>query len=124
MPLRLLIYIAHIYEKIIDRKLLYKTKLEKIPTPEFIVLYNPRVAANKFLKQMANMPSAKGNYTPYPDRSTLRLSDAFKEVCGLLGVEPPALSLELIVHVYNINSGHNAEILEKRQFKEQIARSK
>jgi len=28
-------------------------------------------------------------------------------------VEPPAPSLELIVQVYNINSGHNAGILEK-----------
>jgi hypothetical protein len=93
MPLRLLIYIAHIYEKIIDRKLLYKTKLEKIPTPEFIVLYNGK--------------------EPYPDRSTLRLSDAFKDACGLLGVETPAPSLELVVQVYNINHGHNAEILEK-----------
>jgi len=93
MPLRLLIYIAYIYEKIIDRSLLYRTKLEKIPTPEFIVLYNGK--------------------EPYPDRSTLRLSDAFKEVCGLLGVENPAPSLELVVQVYNINSGHNAEILEK-----------
>jgi len=93
MPLRLLIYIAHIYEKIIDRKLLYRTKLEKIPTPEFIVLYNGK--------------------EPYPDRSTLRLSDAFKEVCDLLGVETPAPSLELVVQVYNINNGHNAEILEK-----------
>ena len=61
MPLRLLMYIAHIYEKIIDRNKLYKTKLEKIPAPEFIVLYNPGVAAKKFLKQTANMPSAKGN---------------------------------------------------------------
>jgi len=93
MPLRLLIYIAHIYEKIIDRSLLYRTKLEKIPTPEFIVLYNGK--------------------EPYPDRSTLRLSDAFKKVCGLLGVENPAPSLELVVQVYNINNGHNAEILEK-----------
>jgi len=93
MPLRLLIYIAHIYEKIIDRKLLYKAKLEKIPTPEFIVLYNGK--------------------EPYPDRSTLKLSDAFKEVCGLLGMEPPAPSLELVVQVYNINNGHNADILEK-----------
>jgi len=93
MPLRLLMYIAHVYEKIINRSLLYRTKLEKIPTPEFIVLYNGK--------------------EPYPDRSTLRLSGAFKEVCGLLGVEPPAPSLELVVQVYNINSGHNAEIMEK-----------
>jgi hypothetical protein len=39
MPLRLLIYIAHIYEKIVARRNLYKTVLEKIPVPEFIVLY-------------------------------------------------------------------------------------
>ncbi|MCL1836461.1 MAG: Rpn family recombination-promoting nuclease/putative transposase [Treponema sp.] len=38
MPLRLLLYIAHLYEKIIGRKKLYNTKLEKIPAPEFIVL--------------------------------------------------------------------------------------
>jgi len=93
MPLRLLMYIAHVYEKIIDRNKLYKTKLEKIPTPEFIVLYNGK--------------------EPYPDRSRLRLSGAFKDACGLLGVETPALSLELVVQVYNINSGHNTEILEK-----------
>jgi len=93
MPLRVLMYIAYIYEKIISRNLLYKTKLEKIPTPEFIVLYNGK--------------------EPYPDRSTLRLSDAFKDTCGLLGVENPAPSLELIVQVYNINDGHNAEILRK-----------
>ena len=93
MPLRLLMYIAYVYEKIINRSLLYSTKLEKIPAPEFIVLYNGK--------------------EPYPDRSTLRLSDAFKDACGLLGVENPAPSLELVVQVYNINSGHNTEILEK-----------
>jgi len=93
MPLRLLVYIAHVYEKIIDRRNLYKTKLEKIPAPEFIVLYNGK--------------------EQYPDRDTLRLSDAFKDVCDLLGVDSPALSLELVVQVYNINHGHNAEILEK-----------
>jgi predicted transposase YdaD len=93
MPLRLLMYIAYIYEKIINRKLLYRSKLEKIPTPEFIVLYNGKES--------------------YPDRSTLRLSDAFKDACDLLGVGNPAPSLELIVQVYNINSGHNAGILKK-----------
>ncbi|MCL2212135.1 MAG: Rpn family recombination-promoting nuclease/putative transposase [Treponema sp.] len=40
VPLRLLMYIARVYEKIIDRDKLYQRKLEKIPTPEFIVLYN------------------------------------------------------------------------------------
>jgi predicted transposase/invertase (TIGR01784 family) len=92
MPLRLLIYIAHIYEKIIDRKKMYQTSLEKIPTPEFIVLYN-------------------GKKT-YPDRNTLRLSDAFKDAASLKGVNLPQ-SLELVVQVYNINSGHNVELLQK-----------
>jgi hypothetical protein len=93
MPLRLLMYIAHIYEKIIDRKNLYLSKFEKIPAPEFIVLYNGK--------------------KPYPDRETLRLSNAFKDACGLRGVGNPAQSLELVVQVYNINNGHNVEILEK-----------
>jgi predicted transposase YdaD len=93
MPLRLLMYIAHVYEKIIDRHNMYKTKLEKIPVPEFIVLYNGR--------------------EPYPDRSTVRLSSAFKEARGLLGAGSAVQSLELVVQVYNINQGHNVEILEK-----------
>ena len=69
MPLRLLVYIAHVYQKIVDRHNLYKTKLEKIPAPEFIVLYNGK--------------------DPYPDRGTLRLSDAFKDVSDLLGAGCP-----------------------------------
>ena len=40
MPLRLLLYIARIYEKTVERRNLYKSALEKIPAPEFIVLYN------------------------------------------------------------------------------------
>lgn len=40
MPLRFLIYIARIYEKMIDSKAVYKEEQIKIPTPEFIVLYN------------------------------------------------------------------------------------
>jgi len=93
MPLRLLMYIAHIYEKIIDRKNLYLSKFEKIPAPEFIVLYNGK--------------------KPYPDRDILRLSDAFKDANSLRGVESVVQSLELVVQVYNINNGHNIEILEK-----------
>jgi hypothetical protein len=32
MPLRLLMYIARVYEKIIDHRKIYRTKLEKIVT--------------------------------------------------------------------------------------------
>jgi hypothetical protein len=92
MPLRLLLYIARVYEKITDRKKLYRTSLEKIPAPEFIVLYN--------------------GLAPQKDHETLRLSDAFMGVADLRAASgPPAL--ELVVQVYNINKGHNAALAEK-----------
>jgi hypothetical protein len=62
IPLRLLMYIARVYEKIVKRKKLYQSKLEKIPAPEFIVLYN-------------------GKYK-HPDYTEMRLSYAFKDIGG------------------------------------------
>ncbi|MDR2521173.1 MAG: Rpn family recombination-promoting nuclease/putative transposase [Spirochaetaceae bacterium] len=91
MPLRLLVYIARIYEKIVERRNLYKSVLEKIPAPEFIVLYN--------------------GTKPWPDQTALKLSDAFKDAGGLRGCVSAPLELE--VKVYNINKGHNAEIARK-----------
>jgi len=91
LPLRLLIYIAHVYEKIVNMKKAYQTKLEKIPFPEFIVLYN---GSDK-----------------YPDYTELRLSNAFKGIENLKLTKN--IPLELTVHVYNINQGHNPEILKK-----------
>jgi len=91
IPLRLLIYIASVYKMIIDMDKMYQTKLEKIPFPEFIVLYNGRAK--------------------YPDHAELRLSDAFIGIKGLKLKE--AIPLELKVQVYNINHGHNNEILKK-----------
>ncbi|MCL2187097.1 MAG: hypothetical protein FWB86_14795, partial [Treponema sp.] len=40
-------------------------------------------------------------------------SNAFKDITGLKLSESGELPLELIVQVYNINHGHNTEILEK-----------
>jgi predicted transposase YdaD len=91
MPLRLLMYIARVYEKIIDHRKIYRTKLEKIPRPEFIVLYN--------------------GAAPYPDHKELRLSSAFKDAEDLK--LNTGLPLELVVQVYNINRGHNTGILKK-----------
>jgi predicted transposase/invertase (TIGR01784 family) len=91
IPLRLLIYIAYIYKMIVKKKNLYQKKLKKIPFPEFIVLYN-------------------GN-DKYPDHAELRLSDAFKGVKGLKFAD--TIPLELKVQVYNINHGHNSDILKK-----------
>ena len=93
LPLRLLEYIGRVYEKIVAYERRFQKKLEKIPRPEFIVLYN-------------------GNES-FPDHKELRLSDAFMDVQGLKLSESDKLPLELIVQVYNINQGHNPEILKK-----------
>jgi hypothetical protein len=90
MALRLLLYIARIYEKITAGKDIYGRKRLNIPRPEFIVLYN--------------------GAAPYPDEAVLKLSEAFEE-----GLGPPveAAQLELAVKVYNINEGHNEKIAER-----------
>jgi hypothetical protein len=96
MPLRLLLYIARIYEQMIETEkkgALYREKLIKIPFPEFIVLYN--------------------GTKPYPDRETLRLSEAFEMAEELKGTTAAAPELELTVKVYNINEGHNAAIIRR-----------
>jgi len=95
IPLRLLMYIARVYEKIVDKRKRYQDKLEKIPKPEFIVLYNGK--------------------EDYPDYKELKLSDAFKDIEGLKLQGNNVLPLELIVQVYNINYGHNSEILKKSE---------
>jgi predicted transposase/invertase (TIGR01784 family) len=88
MPLRMLMYLAAEYEMIIDRKALYKQGRVKIPTPEFIVLYNGK--------------------KKFPDYKELKLSDSYK-------FKIPDCYLELIVKVYNINKGHNAKIAGRSQ---------
>ena len=40
MPLRDLFYIASEYQKLVDKKSLYSSKLQKIPAPKFLVFYN------------------------------------------------------------------------------------
>ena len=91
MPLRLLIYVARIYEKLIDSKAIYKRKLLKVLKPDFIVLYN--------------------GTEPFPDEKTLRLSDAY--------INPPEAaerlggSLELEVRIVNINEGRNEDAVNK-----------
>ncbi|MDR0758986.1 MAG: Rpn family recombination-promoting nuclease/putative transposase, partial [Treponema sp.] len=96
MPLRLLSYIARIYEKITaGKKRWYGKKGFSIPRPEFIVLYN--------------------GVDPFPDEKTIRLSDAFEDLSslGLPAGMPP--DLELTARVYNINEGHNRELVEKNE---------
>ncbi|MDR1873552.1 MAG: hypothetical protein LBQ90_00855, partial [Synergistaceae bacterium] len=100
MPVRFLIYVGQVYEKLfnIDPKLkraIYRTKLVKIPKPEFYVFYNGR--------------------DDFPERKDLRLSDAFRET-GAMKTDIPEWFggvLELVVPVYNINEGFNGEILKR-----------
>jgi hypothetical protein len=90
MPLRILLYVARIYEKIVERRSLYKDTLVKVPKPEFIVLYNG-------LEKM-------------PEKQELRLSDAF------IGLDSDKrTALDLTVAVYNINKGWNAELLQRSE---------
>jgi predicted transposase/invertase (TIGR01784 family) len=93
IALRLLIYIAEIYEKITEKKNIYSSHLIRIPRPEFFVLYN--------------------GLSPFPDEKIIKLSDAFES--GLLpDIEKKApLALELEVRVININHGRNRELAEK-----------
>ena len=86
MPIRFLQYIARLYEKLQTPTDRYLKKLSKIPTPEFYVFYN--------------------GLEDYPESTTLKLSDAFM-------TQPDALPLELIVKVYNINTGKGAQILSR-----------
>jgi hypothetical protein len=88
MPLRMLQYIAKVYEMITEYRDLYREKRMSIPKPEFIVLYN--------------------GSKDYPEHKKLKLSEMFTE----LGMEEQA-SLELEVDVYNINKGSNLKFTEK-----------
>jgi len=89
MPFRFLQPIARIFENNIpDKKAVYRKALIKLPRPEFIVLYN--------------------GTAPFPDKETLRLSDAYEQVEGF-----DKVNLELEVTVYNINEGRNAETVNR-----------
>jgi hypothetical protein len=93
MPLRLLIYIARVYEKLVDNEAIYKTKLVGLPRPDFVVLYNGR--------------------DPFPAEKTMRLSDAFAGLPEGAGAAGLGGLLELAVRVVNINEGCNEHMLQK-----------
>ena len=85
MPLRDLLYVASIYSRLTQDANLYGTKLIKLPTPQFAVFYN--------------------GTAPMPERSVVRLSDAFEHP-----TEDPALELKVLV--LNINPGYNEELMQ------------
>ncbi|MDR0307269.1 MAG: Rpn family recombination-promoting nuclease/putative transposase [Chitinispirillales bacterium] len=89
IPLRMLLYIARVYEKICENKNLYRKNMITIPRPEFFVLYN-------------------GDNANIPDKQTLKLSDMFNN----FGKDSP-VELELRVPIYNINKGRNTELAKR-----------
>jgi len=93
MALRMLMYIARVYEKIIGEKNIYASKLVRIPRPLFVVLYN--------------------GVAEFPDEQTLRLSDSFESLAPLGLPGGGTAPLELEVRVLNINHGRNAGIAGK-----------
>ena len=85
MPLRDLFYICSEYQKLVDKKSLFSSTLQKITAPKFIEFYNGSMGI--------------------ADCTELRLSSAFEHLSG----EP---KLELVVTVFNVNEGHNAELMQ------------
>ena len=100
MPLRFLIYIARLYEKIIEADNIYKRKLVKIPAPEFTVLYNGREDLIHNGRKVTELE--------------LRLSDAFKE--------GEQAQLELKVKVIDIRYTSNNKAVTKNDTLEEYSR--
>lgn len=87
VPLRIFMYAAKAYDKYVESHdiKVYSSTLQKIPTPRCICFYNGR--------------------SKKEDKVILKLSDAFTEKTD----EP---QIEVTVTMYNINYGHNKELLD------------
>lgn len=84
IPLRYAMYAGRAYEQILDKWDRYRTRLVKIPTPEFYVFYNGK--------------------QDYPAQRELSLLDAFM-------ARPGGNSMELKVTVININTNKAHRLL-------------
>ena len=94
IPLRDLFYISAEYQKLVNRKSLYSSSLQKIPAPYFIVFYNGTEKKEEYWENS--------------------LSEAYENMTG----EP---RLELKVITLNINDGHNKELMEQCQILREYA---
>ena len=102
MPLRMLMYIAREYEKMMPVKARYLEQMQPLMVPSFLVFYNGE--------------------KDQPAEQVLKLSDAFPEPCGQNG------KLELEVRVININAGKKHELLKNcdtlRQYSEFVEKTR
>lgn len=90
MPLRGFFYFSSLYHSYVDSLSdidIYSSKLIKIPTPQYVVLYN-------------------GTDKNLEDKITLRLSDAFKH-------KVETNDFEWTATMININVGHSQELMNK-----------
>ena len=111
MPLRFLIYIARLYEKIIDADNIYRRRLIKIPAPEFVVLYNGRDNLTQNGKAVTELE--------------LKLSDAFKDDGDMqpgLFKDNRNMQLELKVKVIDIRYLSQNKVVTKNDTLEQYSR--
>ena len=83
LPLRYLFYISDLYSGMTKDENLYGIKCVELPAPQFIIFYNGE--------------------KDQPDRSILKLSDAYS-----VKEEHPALELTAVM--LNINRGHNEKL--------------
>jgi hypothetical protein len=86
-------YFTRLVEQTTDKRDAYKNTLQRLPHPEFYVLYNGKKKA--------------------PARWRLRLSDAYPDIVDM--VNSHDIRLECIVDVININKGNNTAIVEKSE---------
>lgn len=89
MPLRSLIYFTTLVKKNYKDRDIFSRRLVKIPRPMFVVFYN--------------------GVETQPDYQEMKLSDCFIKNVD----ENEKDMLELVCRVYNINEGHNKELLGK-----------
>ena len=94
MPLRDLFYISGEYQKLVNWKYLYTSTRMRIPAPNFIVFYNGK-------------EEKEDSWIDY-------LSESYENLTG----EP---NLELKVITFNINEGHNKELMEQCQILREYA---
>lgn len=83
MPLRCLMYVAIVYEKLVKDEDIYSKVRIVLPTPTFIIFYNGE--------------------QPQPERRVMKLSDSFAMDTG-------ETNLELVVVQLNINPGYNEQL--------------
>ncbi|RGG64012.1 hypothetical protein DWW96_09965 [Eubacterium sp. AF17-7] len=96
MPLRGFRYTAELYNKFIMENDLdvYRRKMIKLPTPQYVVFYN--------------------GLEKRPEKEILRLSDSFIMPCS-------EGEYEWTATVYNINDGHNKDLMNKCKILQEYA---